>query len=135
MFPESGGDFQYLSRAYGKKMALVFGWSFITILNPIGTAGNAGVLGRYSVDMMIYFRTGTSAGIGGAQEVRGMNATGAGSGGSVLNGTDFVAPQAHSPYSPGAASYYADYPKPDHGEEEMAWMGAGSRSGRLCSWD
>ncbi|KAF9324457.1 hypothetical protein BG006_000509 [Podila minutissima] len=131
MFPESGGDFQYLSRAYGKKMALVFGWSFITILNPIGTAGNAGVLGRYSVDMMIYFRTGTSAGIGGAQEVRGMNATGAGSGGSVLNGTDFVAPQAHSPYSPGAASYYADYPKPDHGEEEMAWMVRGFAIGAI----
>ncbi|KAF9294740.1 hypothetical protein BGZ74_011130 [Mortierella antarctica] len=131
MFPESGGDFQYLSRAYGKKMALVFGWSFITILNPIGTAGNAGVLGRYSVDMMVYFRTGTSAGIGGAQEVRGMNATGPGSGGSLLNGTDFVAPQAHSPYSPGAASYYADYPKPDHGEEEMAWMVRGFAIGAI----
>ncbi|ORZ17408.1 amino acid/polyamine transporter I, partial [Lobosporangium transversale] len=60
MFPESGGDYQYLARAYGKKMALVFGWSFITILNPIGTAGISGVLGRYAVDMIIYFKTGTS---------------------------------------------------------------------------
>ncbi|KAG0304156.1 b(0,+)-type amino acid transporter 1, partial [Linnemannia gamsii] len=38
MFPASGGDFQYLRRAYGKKVAWVFGWSYITILNPIGTA-------------------------------------------------------------------------------------------------
>ncbi|KAF8975908.1 hypothetical protein BGZ46_008741 [Entomortierella lignicola] len=64
MFPESGGDFQYLARAYSKKVALVFGWSFITILNPIGTAGIAGVLGRYSVDVITYFRTGTSTGTG-----------------------------------------------------------------------
>ncbi|KAG0091722.1 hypothetical protein BGZ93_008722 [Podila epicladia] len=136
MFPESGGDFQYLSRAYGKKMALVFGWSFITILNPIGTAGNAGVLGRYSVDMMVYFRTGTSAGIGGAEEARGVNATGSGGGGdagSMLNGTGFMVPQAHSPYSPGAASYYADYPKPpvDHGQEEVAWMVRGFAIGAI----
>ncbi|KAG0331036.1 hypothetical protein BG000_011277 [Podila horticola] len=133
MFPESGGDFQYLSRAYGKKMALVFGWSFITILNPIGTAGNAGVLGRYSVDMMVYFRTGTSVGIGGAEEVRGANATGLGVAGSVLNGTDFTAPKAHSPYSPGAASYYADIPKPAAygGEEEMAWVVRGFAIGAI----
>ncbi|KAK5799409.1 amino acid/polyamine transporter I, partial [Linnemannia elongata] len=52
MFPASGGDFQYLRRAYGKKVAWVFGWSFITILNPIGTAGIAGVLGRYAVDLI-----------------------------------------------------------------------------------
>ncbi|GJJ68025.1 hypothetical protein EMPS_00371 [Entomortierella parvispora] len=64
MFPESGGDFQYLRRAYGKKMALVFGWSFIIVLNPIGTAGIAGVLGRYSVDMITYFETGNSVGVG-----------------------------------------------------------------------
>ena len=64
MFPASGGDFQYLSRAYGKKMALVFGWSFIVVLNPIGTAGIAGVLGRYSVDVITYFETGNSVGLG-----------------------------------------------------------------------
>ncbi|KAG0019184.1 hypothetical protein BGZ81_009884 [Podila clonocystis] len=134
MFPESGGDFQYLSRAYGKKMALVFGWSFITILNPIGTAGNAGVLGRYSVDMMIYFRTGTSAGIGGTEEVGGTNVTGQGAPGSVLNGTDFVIPKAHSPYSPGAAGYYADFPKKPvayGGEEEMAWVVRGFAIGAI----
>ncbi|KAG0043430.1 hypothetical protein BGZ83_011415, partial [Gryganskiella cystojenkinii] len=64
MFPASGGDFQYLSRAYGRKMALLFGWSFIVVLNPIGTAGIAGVLGRYSVDVITYFRTGNSVGLG-----------------------------------------------------------------------
>ncbi|KAI8349065.1 amino acid/polyamine transporter I, partial [Mortierella sp. GBAus27b] len=62
MFPESGGDYQYLARAYSKKVALVFGWSFITILNPIGTAGIAGVLGRYTVDVIHYLQTGTSMG-------------------------------------------------------------------------
>ncbi|KAF9576179.1 hypothetical protein EC968_010302 [Mortierella alpina] len=125
MFPESGGDFQYLSRAYGKKVALVFGWSFITILNPIGTAGIAGVLGRYSVDMMTYFRTGTSVGIGGAG-ASGVHPTGfsgpggigagmaliaAGGGASTLNGTGFWAPHAHSPYAPGSPAYFASFPK------------------------
>ncbi|KAF9095869.1 hypothetical protein BGX29_008845 [Mortierella sp. GBA35] len=67
MFPASGGDFQYLRRAYGKKVAWVFGWSFITILNPIGTAGIAGVLGRYAVDLIVYSRTGSS--VGGASRL------------------------------------------------------------------
>lgn len=62
MFPASGGDFQYLSRSYGKKMGLLFGWSFIVVLNPIGTAGIAGVLGKYSVDVITYFQTGNSDG-------------------------------------------------------------------------
>ncbi|KAF9422770.1 b(0,+)-type amino acid transporter 1 [Podila epigama] len=136
MFPESGGDFQYLSRAYGKKCALVFGWSFITILNPIGTAGIAGVLGRYAVDMMIYFRTGTSVGIGGAG-VAGhagmMNGT-AMSGTKSFNGTDFVVPNAHSPYSPGAPGYYADSPPSgpmDHTDESMAWVVRGFSIGAI----
>ncbi|KAF9944881.1 hypothetical protein BGZ70_004255 [Mortierella alpina] len=125
MFPESGGDFQYLSRAYGKKVALVFGWCFITILNPIGTAGIAGVLGRYSVDMMTYFRTGTSVGIGGAG-ASGIHTTGfsgpggigagialiaAGGGSSMLNGTGFGVPHAHSPYAPGSPAFFAAFPK------------------------
>ncbi|KAF9907740.1 hypothetical protein BX616_000341 [Lobosporangium transversale] len=107
MFPESGGDYQYLARAYGKKMALVFGWSFITILNPIGTAGISGVLGRYAVDMIIYFKTGTSSGAGPAVAAVGAAmVTGAG---SVLNGTNYVAPQVHSPFAPGTPSY-ASFP-------------------------
>ncbi|KAF9983729.1 hypothetical protein BGZ75_004781 [Mortierella antarctica] len=125
MFPESGGDFQYLSRAYGKKVGLVFGWSFVTILNPIGTAGIAGVLGRYSVDMMTYFRTGTSVGIGGAG-ASGVHTTGfsgpggigagmaliaAGGGASMLNGTGFWPPHAHSPYGPGSPAFFASFPK------------------------
>ncbi|KAF8938524.1 hypothetical protein BGZ58_000716 [Dissophora ornata] len=107
MFPESGGDFQYLARAYGKKMALVFGWSFITILNPVGTAGIAGVLGRYSVDVIKYLRTGTSVGIGGAgasDYERQFN------GSSVLNGTGYGVPHIHSPYVPGTPAYDA-FPK------------------------
>ncbi|KAF9353505.1 hypothetical protein BGX26_008731 [Mortierella sp. AD094] len=107
MFPESGGDFQYLARAYGKKVALVFGWSFITILNPIGTAGIAGVLGRYSVDVITYLRTGTSAGIGGASPQQAINATGFP---SILNGTGYNIPHLHSPYSPGTPAY-ASIPK------------------------
>ncbi|KAG0330198.1 hypothetical protein BG004_002151 [Podila humilis] len=139
MFPESGGDFQYLSRAYGKKMALLFGWSFLTILNPIGTAGIAGVLGRYAVDMIVYFQTGTSAGIGGAGLAPppggpGNNGTIIGSAtGGGNNSTGFVAPYAHSPYSPGSASYYADAAKPplDHGEDSMAGLVRGFSIGAI----
>ncbi|KAF9289109.1 hypothetical protein BGZ88_007877 [Linnemannia elongata] len=78
MFPASGGDFQYLRRAYGKKVAWVFGWSFITILNPIGTAGIAGVLGRYAVDLIVYSRTGNS--IGASSVARGVSAVGSAAG-------------------------------------------------------
>ncbi|KAF8947019.1 hypothetical protein BGZ47_010549 [Haplosporangium gracile] len=78
MFPASGGDFQYLRRAYGKKVAWVFGWSFITILNPIGTAGIAGVLGRYAVDLIVYSRTGNS--IGASAVPRGVSAAGSAAG-------------------------------------------------------
>ncbi|KAF9133273.1 hypothetical protein BGX30_012337 [Mortierella sp. GBA39] len=78
MFPASGGDFQYLRRAYGKKVAWVFGWSFITILNPIGTAGIAGVLGRYAADMIVYSRTGNS--IGASSVARGVSAVGSAAG-------------------------------------------------------
>ncbi|KAF9577555.1 hypothetical protein BGW38_007156, partial [Lunasporangiospora selenospora] len=131
MFPASGGDFQYLARAYGKKVALVFGWTFITILNPIGTAGIAGVLGRYAVDVITYLQTGTSAGIGGAAAAApatpaviaeaaraalagvddpadiAMAAIGAVLGNSVLNGTSYLPPHAHSPYAPGTPAYSA----------------------------
>ncbi|KAG0292344.1 b(0,+)-type amino acid transporter 1 [Linnemannia gamsii] len=78
MFPSSGGDFQYLRRAYGKKVAWVFGWSFITILNPIGTAGIAGVMGRYSVDLIAYSRTGNS--IGASSVVRAVSPAGSAAG-------------------------------------------------------
>ncbi|KAI1316212.1 hypothetical protein EDD11_010322 [Mortierella claussenii] len=139
MFPESGGDFQYLARAYGKKVALVFGWSFITILNPIGTAGIAGVLGRYSVDVITYLKTGTSIGIEGAGLGPMANI---GSGGmydlnnatSVLNGTGYYVPHVHSPYAPGTPAYAsfpnepfsqnrtgAVLPIPGH-SDEMPWV-------------
>ncbi|KAF9961799.1 hypothetical protein BGZ72_001715 [Mortierella alpina] len=146
MFPESGGDFQYLSRAYGKKVALVFGWSFITILNPIGTAGIAGVLGRYSVDMITYFRTGTSVGIGGAG-APGVHTTGfsgpggigagmaliaAGGGASTLNGTGFWVPHAHSPYGPGSPAFFASsFPKDPL---PSSHMGAGGGHAEDMPW-
>lgn len=111
MFPESGGDYQYLARAYSKKVALVFGWSFITILNPIGTAGIAGVLGRYTVDVIHYLQTGTSPGVGAAGAgADPRNATLASDLVSILNGTGYDIPQAHSPFAPGTEAF-ASFPK------------------------
>ncbi|KAG0369719.1 hypothetical protein BGZ54_009066 [Gamsiella multidivaricata] len=130
MFPESGGDFQYLSRAYGKKVARVFGWSFITILNPIGTAGIAGVLGRYAVDMIAYLKSGGATVVA----VNAINETLGGAGYSVLNGTGYDIPRIHSPYAPGTPAYDAFPKEPlprDHTgavlpnvphAEEMPWV-------------
>lgn len=120
MFPESGGDYQYLARAYSKKVALVFGWTFITILNPVGTAGIAGVLGRYSVDVIAYLRTGDSAlggaspggpgGGGGAGLTHQINATfAAATGLSILDETGYEIPQVHSPFAPGTQAF-ASFP-------------------------
>ncbi|KAG0262989.1 hypothetical protein BG011_009487 [Mortierella polycephala] len=143
MFPESGGDFQYLSKAYGKKVGLIFGWSFITVLNPIGTAGIAGVLGRYSVDVIIYLRTGTSSGIESAGAaapaavssmvsgpsgwiVEAVGVVASGGVGSILNGTGYYVPHAHSPYAPGTPAYEAaSFPTQPivqpHNADDMAW--------------
>ncbi|KAF9931188.1 hypothetical protein FBU30_010631 [Linnemannia zychae] len=74
MFPASGGDFQYLRRAYGAKVAWVFGWCFITILNPISIAGTAGVLGRYAVDLIAYSKTGSSVGASSVENISPLGA-------------------------------------------------------------
>ncbi|KAF9978460.1 b(0,+)-type amino acid transporter 1 [Actinomortierella ambigua] len=76
MFPSSGGDFNYLSRAYGRKMGLVFGWTFIMVLNPVGTSGISGVLGRYVVDLIRYFYEAHNMAVAAANGVSGGPVTG-----------------------------------------------------------
>ncbi|KAG0245508.1 hypothetical protein BGW41_000135 [Actinomortierella wolfii] len=152
MFPASGGDFNYLSRAYGRKMGLLFGWTFIMVLNPVGTSGIAGVLGRYVVDLLRYSAEGqivdgasanahpSRGGVITGQDYYnptpiGINSTGALGNGTVygpliyLNETvgiddrgHLVHLSPHSPYSPGSAVYHAPFPHQSPSTEEMAML-------------
>ncbi|KAF9161914.1 hypothetical protein DFQ26_004035 [Actinomortierella ambigua] len=85
MFPSSGGDFNYLSRAYGRKMGLIFGWTFIMVLNPVGTSGISGVLGRYVVDLIRYFYEAHNMAAAAAVAASGATS-------SAATGSDFYNP-------------------------------------------
>jgi basic amino acid/polyamine antiporter, APA family len=46
-YPHSGGDYHYLYRAFGKKVAFLFGWARVTVIQPGSIAMLAFVFGDY----------------------------------------------------------------------------------------
>ena len=48
MYPREGGDYVYLSRAYGRWAGYLFGWSQLTIIRPGDIAGMAFVFATYT---------------------------------------------------------------------------------------
>ncbi|KAG9062406.1 hypothetical protein KI688_005321 [Linnemannia hyalina] len=120
MFPASGGDFQYLRRAYGKKVAWVFGWSFITILNPIGTAGIAGVLGR-----MLWTGVNGTAAVWAAGAGAGPLEAGAGTSPNPAFDTGYAPfPKAPLPLNHGP-------PPQQHHADTMPWVVRGFSIGAI----
>lgn len=46
-YPDKGGEYSILSRAYGKRLAFLFGWARLTVIQPGTIAGAGFVLGDY----------------------------------------------------------------------------------------
>ncbi|ORX54515.1 amino acid transporter [Hesseltinella vesiculosa] len=59
MITKSGGEYQYLTKAYGPCMGLTFTWSNLLLTNPIGTASIATVFAEYILQMA-YFNPSAS---------------------------------------------------------------------------
>jgi amino acid transporter len=51
-FPHKGGDYHYLSRAYGKAPAFVFAWSRLTVIQPGSIAMLAFLVGDYASEVL-----------------------------------------------------------------------------------
>lgn len=49
--PHAGGEYHFLSRAYGKPVAMMFGWARCTVIQTGAIAGVAFVLGDYVAQM------------------------------------------------------------------------------------
>lgn len=56
-YPHSGGDYHYLSRAYGRGVAFMFGWSRMSVIQPGSIALLAFVFGDYASQLLPPFFT------------------------------------------------------------------------------
>ncbi|KAG0166618.1 b(0,+)-type amino acid transporter 1 [Apophysomyces sp. BC1034] len=54
MITKSGGDYQYLKKAFGLWMGIAFSWSNLLLANPIGTASIATVFAQYILQMAYF---------------------------------------------------------------------------------
>ncbi|KAI9593877.1 amino acid/polyamine transporter I [Syncephalis fuscata] len=55
LITKSGGEYQYLKSGFGPLMGIIYTWSNVMLINPIGTASIAVVFARYLLTL-IYFR-------------------------------------------------------------------------------
>lgn len=51
-YPHTGGAYVYLRRAFGDRMAFVFGWAELWVIKPTGAAGIAVVFAQYLHEML-----------------------------------------------------------------------------------
>src|SRR5690606_6916348 len=49
--PNAGGEYHFLSRAYGKSVAMMFGWARCTVIQTGAIAAVAFVLGDYAAQV------------------------------------------------------------------------------------
>jgi APA family basic amino acid/polyamine antiporter len=47
-YPETGGQYVYLRRAFGERVAFLFGWAELWIIKPTGAAGIAVIFAQYA---------------------------------------------------------------------------------------
>ncbi|RKP27150.1 amino acid/polyamine transporter I [Syncephalis pseudoplumigaleata] len=55
LITKSGGEYQYLKSGFGSLMGVIYTWSNVMLINPIGTASIAVVFARYLLTL-VYFR-------------------------------------------------------------------------------
>ncbi len=51
-YPHTGGDYHYLARAFGRKVAFLFGWARMTVIQPGSIAMLAFVFGDYCAQLL-----------------------------------------------------------------------------------
>ena len=51
-YPHSGGPYVYLRRAFGPRLAFVFGWAELWVVKPTGAAGIAFILAEYAAQFV-----------------------------------------------------------------------------------
>jgi amino acid transporter len=51
-FPQAGGDYQYLSRAFGKRLAFLYGWARLTVIQTGSIALLAFAFGDYTAQLV-----------------------------------------------------------------------------------
>jgi len=59
-FPGAGGDYHYLYRAFGRKLAFLFAWARMTVIQPGSIAMLAFVLGDYLVQLFPFHPYGSA---------------------------------------------------------------------------
>ncbi|RKP06965.1 amino acid/polyamine transporter I [Thamnocephalis sphaerospora] len=59
LITKSGGEYQYLKTAFGSAVGIVYAWSNVVLINPLGTATIAVVFARYLLTL-VYFQPGTN---------------------------------------------------------------------------
>ena len=50
--PDAGGEYHFLSRAYGKPLAMMFGWARCTVIQTGAIAAVAFMLGDYAAQLL-----------------------------------------------------------------------------------
>lgn len=51
-FPQAGGDYQYLARAFGKRLAFLYGWARLSVIQTGSIALLAFVFGDYAAELV-----------------------------------------------------------------------------------
>jgi APA family basic amino acid/polyamine antiporter len=51
-YPHTGGAYVYLRRAFGARLAFVFGWAELWVIKPTGAAGIAVILAQYATQLV-----------------------------------------------------------------------------------
>lgn len=59
-FPGAGGEYHYLFRAFGRRLAFLFGWARMTVIQPGSIAMLAFVMGDYMVQLFPFHSYGSS---------------------------------------------------------------------------
>jgi amino acid transporter len=54
-YPESGGDYVYLTRAFGRRLGFLFGWAQLWVVRPGSIGAMAFVFARYANELLVFF--------------------------------------------------------------------------------
>src|SRR5262249_53990916 len=59
-YPNAGGDYYYLRRAFGARLAFLFGWSRLSVIQTGSIAGVAYIVGDYATQIAPFPKTSSA---------------------------------------------------------------------------